>query len=154
MLASPADQELIRFKPALISKGLRLHRRVVITDHGLQASPDFKGIKTFASIMSISCVWLQASPDFKGIKTRHIFGFRLQFLRFKPALISKGLRRSSMIVSPNWVCFKPALISKGLRPGNSAKYAAAACFKPALISKGLRPRPTPRGWACAASSQP
>ncbi len=35
----------------------------------LQASPDFKGIKTIALCLIHVCMRLQASPDFKGIKT-------------------------------------------------------------------------------------
>ena len=57
----------------------------------LQASPEFKGIKTCSAASFSISAWLQASPEFKGIKTytratpRHKFSF-------KPALNSKGLR--------------------------------------------------------------
>ena len=57
------------FKPALISKGLRLGdvlQRELVS--ALQASPDFKGIKT---VQLVQLRWLGG---------------------FKPALISKGLR--------------------------------------------------------------
>jgi len=40
-------------------------------------------------------VSLQASPDFKGIKTVIEAPFDLLHERFKPALISKGLRLGS-----------------------------------------------------------
>jgi len=36
---------------------------------------------------------LQASPDFKGIKTRVSISSMLRIWCFKPALISKGLRQ-------------------------------------------------------------
>jgi len=39
---------------------------------------------------------LQASPDFKGIKTFQQFN-QAGFNRFKPALISKGLRRCARV---------------------------------------------------------
>src|SRR5574337_1005187 len=103
------------FKPALISKGLRLLGRFgsgstpglqaspdfkgiktmpggVVGQHGrFQASPDFKGIKTSRGTGSMAAAMLQASPDFKGIKTqfRDIFDI---YLRFKPALISEERR--------------------------------------------------------------
>ena len=57
-------------KPALNSKGLR---RFGIAPHGrtasLQASPEFKGIKTNRYRYMHKMVTLQASPEFKGIKT-------------------------------------------------------------------------------------
>ena len=57
------------FKPALNSKGLRRRAGgLVAWTHALQASPEFKGIKTYT----------RATP-------RHKFSF-------KPALNSKGLR--------------------------------------------------------------
>jgi len=76
------------FKPALISKGLRLPRQERIEE----------------------LLQLQASPDFKGIKTRRVQS--LQCLScFKPALISKGLRLAAgghlgadalLLASPNF----------------------------------------------------
>ena len=58
----------------------------------LQASPEFKGIKTQGTEDIYSrAIQLQASPEFKGIKTC----FQGRYLvrhRFKPALNSKGLR--------------------------------------------------------------
>ena len=36
----------------------------------LQASPEFKGIKTIGVFRSTTSFALQASPEFKGIKTR------------------------------------------------------------------------------------
>ena len=120
---------LMSFKPALNSKGLRrvelYHQNL---DRELQASPEFKGIKTGLC----ACYWqerLQASPEFKGIKTSFDYCLVL-FLRFKPALNSKGLRR----------------------------FVAAVCivqgFKPALNSKGLRPMRVMQHCTNKASSQP
>ena len=58
------------FKPALNSKGLRrVHARKLRSSIGLQASPEFKGIKTD--------VGAQTQTNVAG---------------FKPALNSKGLR--------------------------------------------------------------
>jgi len=58
------------FKPALISKGLRPGCKLIATrPDGLQASPDFKGIKTPTTVAGTTKAKLQASPDFKGIKT-------------------------------------------------------------------------------------
>ena len=44
------------------------------------------------SSVSASKAQLQASPDFKGIKTLQAACFPTRRLGFKPALISKGLR--------------------------------------------------------------
>ena len=63
-----AAQLALGFKPALISKGLRLTDNLTQCADGLQASPDFKGIKTV------------------------MHGIRQHRNGFKPALISKGLR--------------------------------------------------------------
>ena len=57
---------------------------------------------------------LQASPDFKGIKTVGP-GEVGPGEGFKPALISKGLRLDGGINLAGECGFKPALISKGLR---------------------------------------
>ena len=107
-------------------------------------------------------VVLQASPEFKGIKTDHGLVIAHDG-RFKPALNSKGLRREhSGEVFGQLHGFKPALNSKGLRrarrhaaarlrlqaspefKGIKTAYhprqvVAAPGFKPALNSKGLRP---------------
>ena len=55
-----------------------------------------------------------ACPDFKGIKTE-VFCPVESFVRFWPALISKGLRRKHHTVLDAKGGFWPALISKGLR---------------------------------------
>ena len=58
------------FKPALNSKGLRHNERLKgVTLALLQASPEFKGIKTM-DFPRIRNFRLQASPEFKGIKTK------------------------------------------------------------------------------------
>ena len=142
------------FKPALNSKGLR-----PAAEHAIRAKNG-----------------LQASPEFKGIKTQnHRQGRQTQC--FKPALNSKGLRRN-WLRSPRKInCFKPALNSKGLRRGlghpccawqlqaspefKGIKTGYAGVnrsrhkrFKPALNSKGLRLRPTVNTSTTKASSQP
>ena len=126
----------------------------------LQASPEFKGIKT-VKLSWLFCNKLQASPEFKGIKTRPA-ARRAVSPRFKPALNSKGLRRARRAPKPDTAtlqaspefkgiktpcacpqcrvpCFKPALNSKGLRPNRNASTWNIFRFKPALNSKGLRP---------------
>ena len=67
---APKRHTAKRFKPALISKGLRPLYGVDARVGGLQASPDFKGIKTAGVACFPNSITLQASPDFKGIKTR------------------------------------------------------------------------------------
>ena len=106
----------LRFKPALNSKGLRPDLMVSFTTMpSLQASPEFKGIKTpHRSVEPMRHVPLQASPEFKGIKTL------------------EQLKQAGMHG------FKPALNSKGLRHGAINRFACSISFKPALNSKGLR----------------
>ena len=60
------------FKPALNSKGLRRRAGgLVAWTHALQASPEFKGIKTTFLDSFCNRKLLQASPEFKGIKTEN-----------------------------------------------------------------------------------
>ena len=59
--------------------------------HELQASPEFKGIKTRLVREHGRALRLQASPEFKGIKTRVVYVLCNNY-SFKPALNSKGLR--------------------------------------------------------------
>ena len=66
--------DYLSFKPALISKGLRLLTMFNEFYNMLQASPDFKGIKTFLDVGFTIVKRLQASPDFKGIKTNSPIG--------------------------------------------------------------------------------
>ena len=80
---------------------------------------------------------LQASPEFKGIKTRKPPG-KSWSRGFKPALNSKGLRLSTVGKAKQAKRFKPALNSKGLRPPTLRAPTPAQRFKPALNSKGLR----------------
>jgi len=107
----------VRFKPALNSKGLRL---------------------TTDSIISASTM-LQASPEFKGIKTSAICASD-SGSRFKPALNSKGLRLSA----PASARFFPLQASpefKGIKTRAWRRPCVyPQCFKPALNSKGLRRR--------------
>ena len=117
MKASEMLEENNSFKPALNSKGLRqLYAGYSGCSNTLQASPEFKGIKTAASgvfamvksfkpalnskgLRPCACSlpkhrrWLQASPEFKGIKTSIVCSFWISVDSFKPALNSKGLRR-------------------------------------------------------------
>ena len=104
----------------------------------LQASPEFKGIKTPCGLHSYALSWLQASPEFKGIKTCSAHCNQNSRVGFKPALNSKGLRlaRGPMLRS---IGFKPALNSKGLRLDFCVFINQIHGFKPALNSKGLRP---------------
>ena len=85
---------------------------------------------------------LQASPDFKGIKTaRRIESARRW--RFKPALISKGLRRTAPSAQRRpAIGFKPALISKGLRPDYCANVTDGTVLQASPDFKGIK---TPRG---------
>ena len=122
---------------------------------GLQASPEFKGIKTASSCTRRWRAVLQASPEFKGIKTCFTPGhFALAALQASPEF--KGIKTSSAIEKRlHFGGFKPALNSKGLRPQAAAATKARVRFKPALNSKGLR---LPRGFRycvrAGASSQP
>ena len=127
------------FKPALNSKGLRqLYAGYSGCSNTLQASPEFKGIKTAASgvfamvksfkpalnskgLRPCACSlpkhrrWLQASPEFKGIKT--VEG-------------SKGFCSTSMLqASPEF---------KGIKTYFHRNESPQNGFKPALNSKGLR----------------
>ena len=64
-------------KPALNSKGLRLVLGLAQGRQGaLQASPEFKGIKTISTGAAALLSALQASPEFKGIKTSYT-GYQL-----------------------------------------------------------------------------
>ena len=103
----------------------------------LQASPDFKGIKTISDSPCSFVVWLQASPDFKGIKTENQVNILLHCC-FKPALISKGLRRRARRWLRKWRRLQASPDFKGIKTSSPARSAPARCFKPALISKGLR----------------
>ena len=65
-------------------------------DRQLQASPEFKGIKTNSVGSTNFDATLQASPEFKGIKTGACTRSTMHDRRFKPALNSKGLRPRRM----------------------------------------------------------
>ena len=149
----------VRFKPALNSKGLRRTTDSIISASTmLQASPEFKGIKTSAICASDSgsrfkpalnskglrlsapasarFFPLQASPEFKGIKTWHRAAparSRLQaspeFKGIKTIAHVQGLRRSRLQASPEF---------KGIKTTFPAKLQSHYCFKPAMNSKGLR----------------
>ncbi len=82
---------------------------------------------------------LQASPDFKGIKTPAGYSIRPLELRFKPALISKGLRLSiGRWASYGRLRFKPALISKGLRLNTIALQLAIVGLQASPDFKGIK----------------
>ncbi len=83
-------------------------------------------------------VWLQASPDFKGIKTRMAAAVWPALMRFKPALISKGLRQLNGGDFEGKPCFKPALISKGLRLGDVERCHAARVLQASPDFKGIK----------------
>ena len=81
------------FKPALISKGLRPRPAVnPAVPLGFKPALISKGLRLDLHLRIQQIVLLQASPDFKGIKTAVSFGQLVALGRFKPALISKGLR--------------------------------------------------------------
>ena len=105
-----------RFKPALNSKGLRPN--VVETDASTRFKPalNSKGLRPLDGGVTVVGIRLQASPEFKGIKTCSAHCNQNSRVGFKPALNSKGLRlaRGPMLRS---IGFKPALNSKGLRHG-------------------------------------
>ena len=50
-------------------KGIKTWHRAAPARSRLQASPEFKGIKTIAHVQGLRRSRLQASPEFKGIKT-------------------------------------------------------------------------------------
>ena len=58
--------------------------------------------------------------------------------RFKPALISKGLRLNSFLFGDVAVCFKPALISKGLRHCRNCCLSAADTLQASPDLKGIK----------------
>ena len=104
-----------------------------------QATPDFKGIKTYSLHgFHHSRLKFQATPDFKGIKTARHLTFAIVYC-FRPPLISKGLRRLYLRqIGQLLIGFRPPLISKGLRRRLKRAAFAAYGFRPPLISKGLR----------------
>ena len=132
-------EDITGFKPALNSKGLR----------PMRCSAAMRALE------------LQASPEFKGIKTWTLSWARAR-MRFKPALNSKGLRlcRSSTVVrhlqlqaSPEFkgiktlfVAYAPISVTlqaspefKGIKTrASSPTRDRTGRFKPALNSKGLR----------------
>ena len=57
-----ADYDGLRFKPALNSKGLRLGFVEVHGVLGLQASPEFKGIKTNQCLKVVEIVCASSQP--------------------------------------------------------------------------------------------
>ena len=104
-----------------------------------QATPDFKGIKTLPHLLSSYSTRFQATPDFKGIKTLRRCRLSRSGIRFRPPLISKGLRLVTEEVFVPVVRFRPPLISKGLRRYFAETTDQARGFRPPLISKGLNP---------------
>ena len=165
------------FKPALNSKGLRRCRGCSYSLKKLQASPEFKGIKT-ALPSSVRRFWgfkpalnskglrppawlplwnsigLQASPEFKGIKTWPCSNVsRIPRLQASPEF--KGIKTSLLPPAGLPLGFKPALNSKGLRPLYPGRIRQGGTrFKPALNSKGLRLIKLPGCQSFRASSQP
>ena len=111
-------------------KGIKTEKNAGFSPCMLQASPDFKGIKTILAGVFAGASGLQASPDFKGIKT----------LQFK-----NNRHGSSLQASPDF---------KGIKTLPIVARDVGPRFKPALISKGLR-HPAEAGLSCGcASSQP
>ena len=96
-------------------KGIKTNLNNYLEIVELQASPEFKGIKTTTTFMCWKGSKLQASPEFKGIKTTVRQYHRQAKTSFKPALNSKGLRLKENHHTRWQARFKPALNSKGLR---------------------------------------
>ena len=106
---------MLGFKPALTSKGLRPDNLplFVVLDW-LQASPEFKGIKTIQYHDSPPSSELQASPEFKGIKTSKVVALASGYpLQASPEF--KGIKTLRHHHEAGHLGFKPALNSKGLR---------------------------------------
>ena len=104
----------------------------------LQASPEFKGIKTHNVGIYRAC-WLQASPEFKGIKTLALTCELWHRTGSKPALNSKGLRHSDVQrgAAHNGLQASPEF--KGIKTGYGLRHLRGNIrSKPALNSKGLR----------------
>ena len=81
-----------RFKPALNSKGLRrVFDNVSFYLFRFKPALNSKGLRRLNAFALREREQLQASPEFKGIKTIQHAPL-IQRLRFKPALNSKGLR--------------------------------------------------------------
>ena len=113
--------------------------------HALQASPEFKGIKTCSKYLTPSSSLLQASPEFKGIKTpaRLVFSI-LRWLQASPEF--KGIK--TRFQTTNWsiiVSFKPALNSKGLRQSNQRPLDGHRLLQASPEFKGIK-------TACSSAS--
>ena len=130
----------------------------------LQASPEFKGIKTYdlealdhidsskpamnskglrqAASRSLAIEdELQASPEFKGIKTDRACSYTRGFLRSKPALNSKGLRPPALRQFISQSRSKPALNSKGLRRWKRERERRRDALQASPEFKGIKTHP-------------
>ncbi len=102
----------------------------------LQASPDFKGIKTLEDLITSRSGELQASPDFKGIKTLPDGNFSLWRLQASPDF--EGIKTCHEAGARRCHGFKPALISKGLRRGGSWCFLLGALLQASPDFKGIK----------------
>ena len=81
---------------------------------------------------------LQASPEFKGIKTDAGPHLAEPLGRFKPALNSKGLRQVNAGGDGLFAALQASPEFKGIKTSSQDRPHFPFGFKPALNSKGLR----------------
>ena len=127
------------FRPPLISKGLRRVINLVAQPPAeFQATPDFKGIKTDRGVDAVNALGFRPPLISKGLRL-HALGRLYIDARFRPPLISKGLRPLKHKTIPIGVVFQATPDFKGIKTeGGFAFTAPVFSFRPPLISKGLR----------------
>ncbi len=126
------------FKPALISKGLRRCFLGRCLHPWLQDSTDFKLFKNVISFITSPPVGFKPALYSKRLRPHIRPLLRPHLTRFKPALISKGLRRTDQTSCWSITSFKPALISKGLRRRASLSFSATAALQASPDFKGIK----------------
>ena len=103
----------------------------------LQASPEFKGIKTVLRGLSRRCSGSKPALNSKGLRrTAHRCVDQLH--GSKPALNSKGLRRIGEVSPSICLVLQASPEFKGIKTKSNLINSSAGCSKPALNSKGLR----------------
>ncbi len=127
---------LDRFKPALNSKGLRRSWRRIYRCLSLQASPEFKGIKTWSAHDTVSRR-LQASPEFKGIKT--VGGCSMAchpMLQASPEF--KGIKTPSGFTLPSDLRLQASPEFKGIKTEIRALLRATSGLQASPEFKGIK----------------
>ena len=111
-------------------KGIKTNLNNYLEIVELQASPEFKGIKTTTTFMCWKGSKLQASPEFKGIKTSRVGKTSAPWgLQASPEF--KGIKTDPQARGWRWHSgFKPALNSKGLRHSASQAARSLASSQP------------------------